>query len=79
MESNKLAFYSFSKPIWDNVSNECKELIFRLLESDPSRRISFKEILEDKVILNKKNILLVVKEPIGDLLTEVEPISSYHS
>ncbi len=58
MESNKLAFYSFSKPIWDNVSNECKEMIFRLLESDPSRRISFKEILEDKVILNIKKYFI---------------------
>lgn len=49
MEENKNAELKFDKPVWNNISIECKELIQQMTEKDPENRISYQNILEHKV------------------------------
>ncbi|EER02181.1 calcium-dependent protein kinase 1, putative [Perkinsus marinus ATCC 50983] len=47
LRSVRAAKYSFSASVWDDVSQEAKEFIMRLLTKDPARRPSCKEALQD--------------------------------
>jgi calcium-dependent protein kinase len=40
--------YSFKQSIWEDISNEAKDLINKLLELNPKKRLSAKEALEHK-------------------------------
>jgi len=45
--------YSFPSPYWDDVSQEAKDLIGRLLTVAPGDRISCGDVLQDPWVLNK--------------------------
>ncbi len=45
MEANKNAVISLDKSCWDKISNECKEILLKMLQADPEKRISFEEII----------------------------------
>lgn len=49
MKANSKAILEFSPVVWDGVSNNCKQLIASMLESDPIKRISFSDILKHEV------------------------------
>jgi serine/threonine protein kinase len=44
MNENKDAIIQFDKPVWDDISPECKHLITLMTQARPINRISFTEI-----------------------------------
>ena len=44
----KAGAYDFPSPYWDNVSEDAKNCIRRMLTVDPSKRITMAQLLEDK-------------------------------
>ncbi|XP_015918836.1 MAP kinase-activated protein kinase 2 [Parasteatoda tepidariorum] len=42
--------YDFPNPEWENVSNDAKELIRGLLRTDPAKRLSIEEVMNNKWI-----------------------------
>jgi hypothetical protein len=41
MQENKVADIKFDKPVWKDISEECKELISLMVQPEPENRISF--------------------------------------
>ncbi|EGR32081.1 protein kinase domain protein [Ichthyophthirius multifiliis] len=46
LKKNKDCIIDFNKPIYENLSQDCKNLLQRLLEKDPIQRINSKQALE---------------------------------
>lgn len=42
--------YTLEEPEWDDISAEAKDLVKRMLEYDPAKRISAKDALQHKWI-----------------------------
>lgn len=45
-----LTFYDFIEPEWDDVSEDAKDLVKKLLAYDPNKRISAEDALKHKWI-----------------------------
>jgi serine/threonine protein kinase len=60
MEENKNAEIKMNKNV--SISEECKDLMLKMTEKDPSKRISFAEILEHSVRLLFINFEWIKKE-----------------
>lgn len=56
MEKVAKGAYNLVGPEWDSVSNEAKRLLKKLLEYDPSKRISAEQALNDPWIKHKAGI-----------------------
>jgi len=47
-DSIKKGVFSLDDPVWDSVSSEAKDLVRRLLEVDPSKRLTASQVLNHK-------------------------------
>jgi serine/threonine protein kinase len=52
------ARYDFPSPWWDNVSAEAKSLVKRLLELDPTKRLTAEQVIADGWVQNASDIAL---------------------
>lgn len=52
-EKIKKGKYDFPSPIWDNISEEAKEIIRNLLVVDPSKRMTCEQLLKHPWILGE--------------------------
>ena len=52
--------YDFPKEEWDNVSNEAKNLVKKMIEQDPEKRISWEEYFKH-TFLTLNQILITLK------------------
>ncbi|CDW79639.1 protein kinase domain containing protein [Stylonychia lemnae] len=71
----KVGKYQFPSPEWDNVSQEAKQLIRKMLEFDPKQRISAQEILQDAWI--QKSTKKQEVKPLN--LNSLKNLQNFHS
>jgi serine/threonine protein kinase len=55
LDENRKCSITFDKKAWEVVSDECKELLARMLEKKPINRISCDDILTSEWILKHTN------------------------
>lgn len=67
-ENIKSCKYKFDSKIWSSVSEEAIDLIKKMIQPDPNKRISAQDALNHKWIKNKKNKKMTInRETIPDL------------
>lgn len=63
-ESVKAARIDFNKPVWANISDELKDLLRKMLEPNPRKRLSAKQVLDHPLFKKMKSGSLSTN-PIG--------------
>lgn len=56
LEENKKSNIDFSKPLWNDVSNECKHILKRMCDIRPESRLTALDILESSWVLHHTKV-----------------------
>ena len=58
---------SFAHPVWNNVTNEGKDIISKLLVKNPKNRIKIEEVLDHPWIIGKDENIRMLRRKSNDL------------
>jgi serine/threonine protein kinase len=68
---------SFSHVVWKNVSEEGKDLISKLLQKDPAKRIKIKQVLDHKWLTMQDPEISILRRKSADMKDQVMEFVAY--